>query len=336
MSGTFDIAVAWDGSWKVNGQKPKRQIKKYLGKSFDTGTGHLDLNLAPACPYCAHKLRHKSHKQYEGKDNKYIKLEDEPDGEILFRHHVLSTCSYCSHWIMSGYEAGTACMDPTILLTAASVTAKFATSSPHGCSEELAQHLRRKPELWHQLSPYRMETLVADIFKANYQHCEVKHVGGPGDLGIDVLFVDDNEKKRLIQVKRREKPNKAEGFSTLQSILGTMALHGERHGIIVSTADSFSFQAKREVKNAAKQGYLVELVDKGVLNRMVGKLLPHSPWRDLFSHSDASIIKDLKSNFTKFHHDTIAVGYVRDTDAESINDLFEEPRYVDPNQLSLF
>ncbi|WP_159078674.1 restriction endonuclease, partial [Klebsiella aerogenes] len=63
-----------------------------------------------------------------------------------------------------------------------------------------------------------METLVTDIFKANYRHCEVKHVGGPGDLGIDVLFIDDNDTKRLIQVKRREHPKRAEGFSTLQSI----------------------------------------------------------------------------------------------------------------------
>lgn len=336
MSGTFDIATAWDGAWKINGQKAKRLTKKYLNRKFDTGIGHLDLKPAANCPYCCHVLRHKSHRQYEGDGDKYIKIEDEPEYDMLSRHYILSACSYCSYWILSGYEPATACMDPTILLSAASVTTKFSTSSPHGVSEELAQHLRRNTDLWHQLSPHRMETLVADIFKANYQQCEVVHVGGPGDLGIDVLLVDDNKEKRLIQVKRREKPNKAEGFSTLQSILGTMALHGERHGIIVTTADYFSFQAKREVKNAAKQGYLVELVDKGILNRMVGKLLPHSPWQAVFSHSDASIIKDLKSNFTKIHHDTIAVGNIKDSDVESINDLIEEPRYVDPNQLSLF
>lgn len=268
-----------------------------------------------------------------------MKLEDEPEFEILSRYHILSVCSYCSYWSMNGYDASTECMDPTILLAANSITARFETSSPHGCSEELAQHLRRNPDLWHQLSPHRMETLVADIFKANYQYCEVKHVGGPCDLGIDVLLVDDNSQKRLIQVKRREKPNKAEGFSTLQSILGTMALHGERHGIIVSTADSFSFQAKREAKNAAKQGYLVELVDKGVLNRMVGKLLPQFSWQDLFSHSDASIILDLKSNFTRLKQDTVAIGNVRNVDVDSVNELYAEtelPRYVDPNQLSLF
>lgn len=260
MNTNFDIATAWDGAWKINGQKAKGQTKKYLNKIFDNGTGHLDLSSASICPYCAHKLNHKSHKQYTGKDNKYIRIEEEPEFEMLARHHILSNCSNCSYWTMSGYEAATECMDPTILLTANSVLAKFELSSPHGCSEELAQHLRRKPDLWHQLSPYRMETLVADIFKANYRHCEVKHVGGPCDLGIDVLFVDDNSQKRLIQVKRRENARKAEGFSTLLSILGAMALQGERHGIIVSTVDTFSFQARREAKNAAKQGYFVELI----------------------------------------------------------------------------
>ena len=171
MSGTFDIAVAWDDSWKINGLKAKRQTESYLYNCFDTGSGHLDLNIAYDCPYCNHKLLHKSHKQYEGKDNKYIKVEDEPWTSLLSRHYILSTCAYCSHWIINGYEAATNCGDSNILLSAASVTAKFSTTSPHGCSEELAQHLRRKPELWHQLAPHRMETLVTDIFKANHRHC---------------------------------------------------------------------------------------------------------------------------------------------------------------------
>lgn len=272
MNANFDIATAWDGIWKVNSQKTKGHTSKYLGRLFDSGTGYLDVKPVIVCPYCAHKLQCKSHKQYTGKCNKYVRPEDEPEFDTLFRHHVLSNCPNCSYWTMSGYDAATECMDPNFLLTASSVLAKFEVSSPHGCSEELAQHLRRKPDLWHQISPSRMETLVADIFKANYRHCEVKHVGGPGDLGIDVLFIDDNAQKRLIQVKRRENAKKAEGFSTLQSILGTLALKGERHGIIVSTADAFSFQAKREAKNAAKQGYFVELIDKGILDRMVGRL----------------------------------------------------------------
>lgn len=281
------------------------------------------------CPYCGHWLRHKTHKHYEG-DGKLITRI--PEDAPATRHYVLSTCHRCSYWSITGSEAGTRCMDPVFLMSAASVAAKFSTEAPQGCSEELAQHLRRNPDLWHFLEPTRLETLVRDIWKANHRHCEVKHVGGPGDLGVDVLFIDDNERRWLIQVKRRSKANKAEGFSTLQSILGTLALQGERHGIIVSTADYFSYQAKREAANAAKQGFKIKLLDKGILNRMVGALLPRYPWLSLFDHPDVTdVIEDLRANFAK-PYDTVGVGKVNDID------LGGERAYVscDPNQLDLF
>jgi hypothetical protein len=106
-----------------------------------------------------------------------------------------------------------------------------------------------------------METLVADIFRANYQHSEVMHVGRPGDRGIDVIFIDSACTKWLIQVKRRARVRTSEGFATLQSLLGTMALEGERHGMIVSTAHSFSYQARQAQRRARQQGYVIELYD---------------------------------------------------------------------------
>lgn len=322
----IDIATSWDSNWLINGSRQEDDMEEYLRGLVDD---QLEGGPDNYCPYCGHRLRHKTHKHYEG-DGKLI--THIPQDELITRHYILSICYRCSYWTMTGNEVGSKCMDPTFLMTAASVVAKFSTDPPHGCSEELAQHLRRNPNLWHSLGPTRLETLMVDILKSNHRHCEVKHVGGPGDLGVDVLFIDDNEKKWLIQVKRRSKPKKAEGFSTLQSILGTLALQGERHGIIVSTADYFSYQAKRETQNAAKQGYTIKLFDKGILDRMVGSLLPRSPWLTLFDHPDvANIIKDLRTNFIK-PYDTIGVGKVADID------LGGEKVYVsrDPNQLTLF
>jgi hypothetical protein len=79
-------------------------------------------------------------------------------------------------------------MDPNDTIFVTSVAAKFSPSLPKACSDELAQQLRRRSTSWHDLSPKCMETLVADIFRANYQHSEVIHVGRPGDRGIDVIF----------------------------------------------------------------------------------------------------------------------------------------------------
>jgi hypothetical protein len=142
-----------------------------------------------------------------------------------------------------------------------------------------------------------METLVADILRANYQHSEVMHVGRPGDHGIDVIFIDTAGTKWLIQVKRRARIRTSEGFATLQSLLGTMALEGERHGMIVSTADSFSYQARQAQRRARQQGYVIELYDKGVLDRLIGVLLPQIPWRELFGHPSLQHV----SNEVRFH-----------------------------------
>lgn len=178
-----------------------------------------------------------------------------------------------------------------------SVAAKFEPKLPDGCSEELAQHLRRNRAYWNDLSPKRMETLVADIFRANYRHSEVIHVGRPGDKGIDIVFIDSGT-KWLIQVKRRAHASKAEGFASLQSVLGMLVLEGERHGIIVSTADSFSHQARKAQHRARERGYVVELYDQRILDRMIGALLPQVPWREIFAHPSLQHVgDDVKRHF---------------------------------------
>ncbi len=304
----FDFAIKYDFGWKVNGVFCEGNVETFLESKFENG---IDDSEAENCPYCGKPFQHRYFERDED-----VLFEEETG--IAFFKYIFQTCSYCSHWELTGFEGGRGCMYDSQTIVAAGVKAKFSTQFPHGCSEELAQHLRRNPELWHRLSPLRMETLVADIFRSNFSHSEVLHVGSPGDRGVDVVFIESSGVKWLIQVKRRENPKKAESFSTLQSILGTMALTGERNGIIVSTSDSFSFQARREVANAKSQGFLVELVDKGKLNRMIEPLLPRTPWLSILAHPD---LVNLRREF---------------------NTPIEETRehrfyqFLDPNQLSLF
>jgi hypothetical protein len=73
-----------------------------------------------------------------------------------------------------------------------------------------------------------------------------------------------------------------EEFETLQKLLGTLVLEGEKFGIIASNASHFSVQAKRQAARAAKRGVIVELFDRGILNRLLGALLPDRPWMSLF------------------------------------------------------
>lgn len=183
-----------------------------------------------------------------------------------------------------------------VLLSA--IAARFTHEFPECCSNELAQYLRRNPAYWHKITPKQLEKLVTEVFKANYDDAEAIHVGRPFDRGIDVVFIESSGTRWLIQVKRRERPVPSEGFATLQSILGALALDGARHGIVVSTADSFSFHARRGRQLAEQQGFLVDFVDKGVLNRMITPLLPRIPWRDIFARPELSRVdKDVQQRF---------------------------------------
>jgi hypothetical protein len=266
---TFDIAITGEDGWLINGVDAEPDVLAYLNER----TMGYDLWDSLLCPYCRCALGQK-------------RFEDRALSEDQWhynREYVLLFCNRCRHWEFEGTEGGSKCMDGSNGVVASSVAAKFAEQLPAGCHSELAQHLRRRPDAWHSLSPSAMEYLVSAIFRANHSHCEVVHVGRPGDCGVDVIFVDSENTRWLIQVKRRAKPRKAEGFSTLQSILGTLALQGERHGIIATCADYFSHQARRERERARRQGFIVEFFDKGVLNRMIGALLPADPWRELFT-----------------------------------------------------
>ena len=158
---------------------------------------------------------------------------------------------------------------------------EFPEDIPEGCHKELAQYLKAHPDYWNQIKPSVLERLVADIFRANYWNSEVMHVGKPNDGGVDVLFVDSGKKKWLIQVKGRESPNVSEGVSTLRNLLGVLLLEGTKYGIVVSTADHFSYWAFKTREHALTKGYTIELIDRGKLKRLIGPLLPNRQWARL-------------------------------------------------------
>jgi hypothetical protein len=268
---TFDLAEHSDwGGWTVNGQEINGEVSEQLNEQMN-----ISDVLASECPYCKVRLLKRS---LDDRD-----WEDEDEGR-LDKAYTLAWCGRCAHWEFSAYEGTRHCMGNVTQLIANSVAQRFDPSLPEGLVGEMAQQLRRHPKLWHEIAPRRLETLVAEIFKANFRHVDVVHLGRPGDGGVDVLFIDDEATRWLVQVKRRENARTTEGFSTLQSLLGTLLLEGDRHGIVVTTADSFSHYAKRKQSVADARGYTVELIDRATLDRLLGPLIPDRPWTALVRH----------------------------------------------------
>jgi len=205
-----------------------------------------------------------------------------PNGDwVVERCFRLANCPNCCAWQFSAGESTNKCMDAPKTVIAESVARTFETPIPEGCAGEVAQWLRRDPSIWHTMSPSDMERFVAAVFRANYRCAEVTHVGKPGDLGIDVLYVDAGGEDWLIQVKRREHADAVEGFDTLQRLLGTLTLEGKIRGIIVTTASRLSRHLLKQKKRAESRGYTIKLLDRGRLNRMLSPLLPTRPWLGL-------------------------------------------------------
>jgi hypothetical protein len=282
LHASFDLVLNDNWEWYINDKRIKRKHHESLGDEF---YDHSNLTIEH-CPFCRIPLKRNWHSLREKSD------------DFEYEKFILKFCIKCAYWKFSGLETSQQCMDAPTNIIATSLAAKFEKNSPDGCSSELAQYIIRNPHYLNEIRPQRLETLVADIFKQNYKHCEVRHVGRPGDLGVDVLFIDNEQTKWLIQVKRREKPEKPEGFSTLQSILGTLALTDEKHGIIVSTSGSFSRALEKQRGVAMDKGYIIKLIDKPLLTQMVGSLVPNTPWKDFFLKSSAS--KTLKKVQDKF------------------------------------
>ena len=162
-------------------------------------------------------------------------------------------------------------------------------------------HIRRDTSRLHFVDPKRFEKFVADVFRANYTNAEVVHVGKPNDGGVDVLFIDAQEEQWLIQVKRRGVKRQSEEVRAIRDILGAMLLKRALKGIVVSTAPQFSRPAQRAAVEAKTGPFrmTVQLVDKGIFNKMLDPILPDHPWRLPISEVDREISEHLANQIPR-------------------------------------
>lgn len=128
----------------------------------------------------------------------------------------------------------------------------------------LRLHLLNSHDNFCELDPTAFESLVGDIYNDFYD-CEVRHVGGPGDNGID-LFAIIGEEPHLVQAKRRQSTGAVESVSTVREFVGTLFLEGAKKGHVVTTASRFSRAAEELVGNNNLRRYGVEISLKSRAN----------------------------------------------------------------------
>lgn len=273
----YQIAFGNREVWHLDGDRPRRYVAVQAMELFLAMT--RTATEQRHCPFCRLPM------QVCGTPEADHELYCVGDSDLI--GFGLEVCPRCACWRF--WSANYQCMDEPLYVVAASVAAQFNPELPDGCAAELAQALRQSPHRWHETTPTGLERFVANIFRANYGPCEVMHMGGTGDGGIDVLFIRGDGIRVPIQVKRRASPLKHESVSTIRELLGTMTIEGVRTGIVVSTATGFTAPAVDAAAAARKQGYVVELVNRSILDEMVGPLVPHRPWQNLFERPELEV-----------------------------------------------
>ncbi len=137
--------------------------------------------------------------------------------------------------------------------------------------------VRGKKDLRH-MAPRTLELLVGSVFR-DFFDCQVRHIGGPGDGGIDLLLIS-GDCPTVVQVKRRTTGQQKEGVQVVRELLGTMLLEDVNKGIIVSTATDFSPPAKLAARIATeRRGVRVSLFNQDRLRDTLCLTEPQEkPW----------------------------------------------------------
>lgn len=110
----------------------------------------------------------------------------------------------------------------------------------------LIRYINSHPDYLLKVNPYKAEEIVTRLL-ADALNCEVRHLGGRKDGGIDAYVVSNDEMKAIIQVKWHEDNRKAESVKVVRELAGTLLVKGVPNGILVTTRHDLSNPAKDEI-----------------------------------------------------------------------------------------
>lgn len=160
------------------------------------------------------------------------------------KNELLLLCTECGYWGGRGFRDWNSHFQD-VPFRGVLGRYKAIANLDDAATTYLVSHLRRFPEAMTKLTPFRAEKFVADLLK-DYLDCEVHPIGGRKDRGIDAFVLANDQIRTIIQIKWRETTKGAESVSTVREVAGTLLARGVPSGIIVSTRERFSDDAKQE------------------------------------------------------------------------------------------
>lgn len=204
--------------------------------------------------------------------------------EELERHresHQTFLCKNCGWWKQSDFITGG--QDSSSIDFRFGEAKYYEVSSVEVPLEELRKYLEQHPKEIANTNPHKFEQLMAAVLRSAYPECEVIHVGGTGDGGVDIKLVTTQSETYLVQVKRRKHLSKKEGIKVVRELNGVLFKEGIAKGMIITTASGYTLGARREaesIKTPIQERYEVKLM---AFSDVVGMLrVPptecHRPW----------------------------------------------------------
>jgi hypothetical protein len=172
------------------------------------------------CPYCSSKL---------------TKLE--PDiwmGGPQNAHADPEFCTNCGWWTLSAAFVDHSSTYEWCSQTIAELV-RYDITGLEIPTRLLVEYLSTHFDDIYLISPRKMEMIVQDIYR-DHLNCQVELTASTRDGGKDLICVDTDNQKFLVEVKRYNRTRKV-GIGIIQRFAGVLLLEGVSRGIVVTTSD---------------------------------------------------------------------------------------------------
>ncbi|HAV1353703.1 restriction endonuclease [Vibrio parahaemolyticus] len=186
---------------------------------------------------------------------------DKSDGRRYSKYERVFCCNNCGWWFMYEETFDSSCgsrpdnAHRVVRATGAALKSfdgKFNSTTQSLLIKEIEQHIKGTGKSHHWAA---LEDTASGIL--NDFGFDTWVTARSKDGGVDIIVGDGEEKEIYVQVKHTK--NKV-GVNTIRELVGTMAMNGKDHSLLVTSSD-FSRGVKKEQKIAQNQGFVVELVN---------------------------------------------------------------------------